>query len=124
VLAYRVNGPFVELFLDQTHPYTTKRAVFEAMRDDRSVSDRALMLIESGQRIDLPSEAEIRARLRMFQELLPRFAPVWAVVVSPALLEAAKPLQRFAREAGLRIGLFTDVESARRWLGVYASADE
>lgn len=44
---------------------------------------------------------------------------VCAVVVSPTLDDAAGTAQRDAATAGVRIGVFADIDRARAWLAAY-----
>jgi hypothetical protein len=97
------------------------RATYEAIRADSFMPSSPVMLFDARARITRLSAGESRARAEAFLELLcPRVPAVFAMVVTPTSAIAGKTAQVEARQAGLRIGIFTSLESARQWLSAYA----
>ena len=121
VLAYVINGVFVEVVLPDAYTLQELRALYRAVLDDPALPQRALMLFDARQRVSQVSFEERRARTAAFLEILPpRIPPVCAMVATPQAALTAKAAQLEAGVTGLRVGIFSDMDSARRWLGVYA----
>ena len=125
MLPYRIDGQFVEISLGARYTVTELRALFEAIRDDPGVPDGALLVFDASARTQVLSEDAVRARLRMlFDTLRSRVAPAIALIVSSASAVTGQTAQREASASGVRVGLFLDTESARRWLASCAPASE
>lgn len=117
VLSYRTDGQFVEISLGTTYETTELRKLFETIRDDPDVPDGALLLFDASCRTQVLSEDLVRARLEMYFEILRgRVAPAFAAIVSSASAVSGQTVQREAAAAGVRVALFLDFPSARRWL--------
>jgi hypothetical protein len=124
VIPYRINGSFVEIEMPRTYPTPVLRELYQTLLSDPAVPQGALLLVDLSHRTEMPWTGEVQARLKMFFELLfPKFLPVCAVVISPQTVLPLQTAQQLARVAGLRMGIFPDLHSARRWLGVYSRAD-
>jgi hypothetical protein len=120
---YRINSPFVEVRVADGSSLSDLRRLFESIRDDPGLPSRALLLFDSSARKEKLAEADVRARLDVFLNILrAKIAPAYAVVVSSAISTAAETAQREAEAAGVRVGLFEDFDRARRWLSKYATA--
>jgi hypothetical protein len=120
---YRIDSPFVEIWVEDGCSLSELRALFESIRDDPGLPSEALLLFDGRTRKERLPEADVRARLAVFLDTLrPRMAPAYAVVVSAAIASAAEAAQREAEVAGLRVGLLQDFDRARRWLSGYAPA--
>jgi hypothetical protein len=125
VPSYRIDAPFVEVSLGAIYTSTELRRLFESIRDDPAVPDEALLLFDTTARTEVIATADIRERLDVLVDTLrPRIAPVFAIIVSSATALMAQTAQREARAKGFRVGLFLDVESARRWLAGFGSSPE
>ena len=117
VLSYRTDGQFVEISLGTTYETSELRTLFETIRDDPDVPDGALLLFDASCRTQVLSEDLVRARLEMYFEILRgRVAPAFAAIVSSASAVSGQTVQREAAAAGVRVALFLDSPSARRWL--------
>jgi hypothetical protein len=119
---YRINSPFVEICVADGYSLGELRTLFESIRDDPRLPAEALLLFDSSGRKEKLGEAEVRARLTVFLDIMrPSMAPAYAVVVSARIAGAAETAQREAEVAGIRVGLFQDFDRARRWLSGYSS---
>jgi hypothetical protein len=125
VLPYRTDGQFVEISLGARYETTELRTLFETIRDDPRVPDGALLLFDASSRTQVMSEHLARARLEMYLDILRgRAAPAFAAIVSSASALSGQTVQREAAAAGVRVALFLDSQSARRWLSSCAAMPE
>jgi hypothetical protein len=121
VLSYRINGPFVEVTVEDGHSLKELRTLYRQLLADPLLPATVLMVFDARAGTGTLSDAERRARLDAFVEILcPRVLPVCAVVTPTISTVGAKSAQTEASQRGLRVGLFSDMDAARRWLGVYA----
>jgi hypothetical protein len=119
---YRINSPFVEICVADGCSLSELRALFESIRDDPKLPAEALLLFDSSGRKEKLADADVRARLAVFLDIMrASMAPAYAVVVSARLAGAAETAQREAEVAGIRVGLFQDFDRARRWLSAYSA---
>ena len=117
VLTYRTDGQFVEIDFGASYETTELRTLFETIRDDPGVPDGALLLFDARSRTQVLSEDLVRARLEIYSDILrARVAPVFAAIVSSATVVSGQTVQREAAASGIRVALFLDSQSARRWL--------
>ena len=122
MLAYRVNGHMVEVDLGRAYELHDLRTVLQAIRDDPAVPPGALLIVD-GTKVDAsavsPFDAQMRAGALM-DIMGERAARVFAVVVPTGLTDTARLAQHAVGARGLRMGIFQDIESARRWLSATA----
>jgi len=125
VLTYRTDGRFVEIDLGTGYETTELRTLFETIRDDPRVPDGALLLFDASSRLQVLSEDLVRARFEIYSEILRgRVAPVFAAIVSSATVVSGQTVQREVAANGIRVALFLDSQSARRWLSSCAAMPE
>ena len=73
---YRIDSPFVEVCVDDGYSLNELRTLFESIRDDPGLPSEALLLFDSSTRREKLGEADVRARLDVFLEVLrPKMAP-------------------------------------------------
>ena len=122
---YRIDTPFVEVCVSDGCSLSDLRSLFESIRDDPKLPTAALVLFDSSTRRETLADADVRARVAVFLDIMrPRMAPAYAVVVSTKIAGAAETAQREAAVAGIRVGLFQDFDRARRWLSAHAPVSE
>jgi hypothetical protein len=125
VLSYRIDGRLVEIRLGTFYELIELRALFKSIRDDPALPDSALLLFDSTARTEFLSDDDVRIRLGILVDILgPHVAGAFAIVVPPAIAGSGRRDQRDAAAGGLRMGIFDDLDSARRWLSTYAQKGE
>jgi hypothetical protein len=117
MLSYEIDGPVLTLRASGTTTLSERQPVFEAVRADANVPNGALVLLDVRE-VDVgmggPTVVE---RLRvLLDQLGPKIGPVCAMIVPPGLAEQARLFQVAGIGAGLKVGLFSDEQSAREWL--------
>ena len=121
--SYRVDGSILIVTLVGASTRKDLRSLFDAVRADPTVPDRAPLLLDSRRAEAKYGEAELRDRVKLLADSLgPKLGPACAVVVSENIELVAHSFQKITGEHNLRTGLFRDLESALRWLRVYATA--
>jgi len=118
---YQINGPFVEICVADGCSLADLRALFESIRDDPTLPSEPLLLFDGSARKEVLSDTDVRTRLAVFLDIFRPRVPVFAVVVSSAMVASAQASQRYAAAAGVRVELFPDFEPARGWLAARAS---
>jgi hypothetical protein len=115
---YHVDGSILVITVDPASTFTERRAVYKALRADRLVPDRALLLIDVRQVEETYTETVLRSRVAVFFDALGRkLGPVCALVVPAAGNALGKYMfQIIADENAVRVGLFDDEAEARQWL--------
>ena len=118
---YQITGPFVKVRVADGYSLTDLRALFESIRNDPKLPTEALLLFDGSARTESLTEADVRARMTVFLDILrPHIAPVFAVIAPTAMASAAQAAQLHAAAAGVRVELFRDLDRARRWLSAFA----
>jgi hypothetical protein len=117
MVSYESDGSVLTLRASGTTTISERQPVFDAIRADASVPKDALLLLDVRE-VDVGmSEYAVVERLRvLFDELGPKLGPVCAMIVPQGLAEQGRFFQTEAIGIGLRVGLFSDELSARRWL--------
>ena len=118
-LEYAVTGSILVLRPRGTPRDEERRDIYEAIARDPRVPNGALLLVDWA-RMDGTTSREIERRTQLLMARLGRLiGPVCAVIVPPRLALEGAEIRRVAAGAGLRVGLFADEASARRWLSAY-----
>jgi hypothetical protein len=114
ILIFRASGTTTS---DQREP------VFAAVRADARVPNGALLLLDVRE-VDVGmSMPVVVERLRVLLDLLgPKLGLACAVIVTPEHGDQARIFQTEATAFGLRVKLFDDERSARRWLNTHETA--
>lgn len=118
MLTYRIDDSILVLVAVGTPTADQRQAVFEAIRNDPLVRPGSPVLIDASQADRVGSLPVVQERAHLLVELLgTKMGSVCAVVVPPSLAGEALYFQAAGGELGVRVGLFADEDSARRWLG-------
>jgi hypothetical protein len=116
-LSYEIDGPILTLRASGAPTLSERQAVFDAVRADARVPSGALVLLDVREVDVARSEFTPVEQLRaLLDHLGPKLGPVCAMIVRPEIATQARIFQGAGVGVGLRVGLFSDEPSARRWL--------
>ena len=115
-MSYELRAGVLVVTPRGTPPDDERLAMYEAIQRDPSVPHRVPVLLDWS-RMDSASLDDIERRARLLLARLgPKLGEVCAIIVPPRLAVEGEQLQRTAVAHGLRVGLFRDEVSARRWM--------
>jgi hypothetical protein len=121
LLSYEVDGPILILRASGTATAEERVAVLDAVRADERVPTGAPLLLDAREIDGIADRQVMVERLRMLlQHLGPKLGPVCALLVTPRVREQADIFRKEAVGIGLRVELFGNEPSARRWLNTYS----
>ena len=116
-LTYRVEDGLLILTAMGSPTFLQRRATFEAVRADPAVAERAPLLLDTRALTDVMTSTEGQRRLsELVTGLGSKMGHVCAVLASGWNPLAVHFFQVTAGEHGVRVGLFDDEATARRWL--------
>jgi hypothetical protein len=119
MVRYSVSGGVVTIEGSGTYEAAEWNAVYEAIRSDASVPDGARFVIDSrGTQVDFTSIRMIDRVRNLRVKLGTKLGRACALVMRPENLFSSRQFQYYAQqEIDLRVGMFTDMSEAKRWLG-------
>jgi hypothetical protein len=121
LLSYEVDGSILILRASGTATDEKREAVLDSVRADERVPSGAPLLLDVREIDGVVGKQAVVERLRMLlQHLGPKLGQVCALLVAPRVREQADIFQREAVGIGLRVELFGNEPSARRWLNTYS----
>jgi hypothetical protein len=120
VLTYAIHGQILTVTSAGHSTPTDQTETFAAIRMDADVPYGARLLVDAQETTDVfePDMLSERAA-RMLHALGPKLAPVCAIVGPPSQIRQGSSFQSIAGQAGLCVGLFGNLSSARSWLATY-----
>ena len=119
--SYEIAGSLLTLRASGTPTLKERQPVYDAVRADAAVPNGAQLLLDIRE-IDaaMYSEYAVDERLRvLIDQLGPKLGSECALVVAPSLMNQERIMQEAGSGVGLRVSLFMDEPSARKWLGTY-----
>jgi hypothetical protein len=118
MLSYEIDGSILTVRASGTTTLAQRQPVFDAIRDDTSVPQDALILIDVREFDFGLSEYLLSDRLRVFFDHLgAKCGPMLAVIIPSGLgADQARVFKSKAIDFGMRVRLFSDEQSAREWL--------
>ena len=119
MLSYRIVGRYIEVQIGEHYEMAEMRQLFEQIRNDANLPADALLLVDASRRHADSTESDVRERARAFFDVLSGHVIACALIVDDTMTIQSRHAQALASAEGLRIGLFTDEASARRWLSAY-----
>jgi hypothetical protein len=115
--SYKADGPVLVITVSGDPDQSQRQAVFDAVRSDPKVPDGAMVVLDVRQFATLLSPSEVRLRAqKLVDGLRPKLGPACALIVSDISDVQANLFRTIAADMNLRVGVFCDQESARRWL--------
>jgi hypothetical protein len=116
-LTYRVEDGLLILTAVGSPTFLQRRATFEEVRADPAVAERAPLLLDTRALTDVMTSTEGQQRLsELVTGLGSKMGHACAVLSSGWNPLATHFFQVTAGEHGVRVGLFDDETTARRWL--------
>jgi len=121
MLTYEVDGRILKIIAAGTTSPEDRQAFYRDTGSDARVPERALLLIDArhaDQAIDV-NDLQMRAQF-IAEGLGPKLGPLCAVIAPPLLAKDAAFFQAAVGQFGLRVGVFSDEQEARKWLADFA----
>ena len=113
-MSYEIEGVILTLKPTGRTTAAERRPVFDAIRADTRVPNEALLLIDGREVTAGVSEHVVIERVRiLFDQLGPKLGHQCALIIHSELADEARIFQTAAADHGLRVGLFSDEQSAR-----------
>jgi hypothetical protein len=124
LLSYEVDDSILTLRASGTATAEERQSVLDAVRTDERVPSGAPLLLDVREIDGVADKQVMVERLRLLlRHLGPKLGKVCALLVAPRVREQADIFQREAIGIGLRVELFGNEPSARRWLSTYSRRD-
>ena len=124
MLSYETDGSILTLRASGTTTRGEREPVFDAVRADAGVPNGALLLLDVREVDVWMSEYVVIERLRvLLDQLGPKLGPACAMIITPRVADQARIFQAEGAGFALRVGLFSDEQSARKWLNAYRKVD-
>jgi hypothetical protein len=120
MLSYEIDGSILTLRASGTTTGDQREPVFNALRADARVPNGALVLLDVRE-VDVGmSKPVVAERVRLLFDLLgPKLGLACALLVTPAISDQSSLFQTEAIGFGLQVKLFSDEQTARRWLKAF-----
>jgi hypothetical protein len=121
LLSYEVDGSILILRASGTSTADERGSALDAVKADERVPNDALLLLDARE-VDVVASKEVMVeRLRMLlHHLGPKLGQSCAVLVAQRVRDQAGIFKTAAVGFGLRVELFGDEPTARRWLNAYS----
>jgi hypothetical protein len=117
-MSYEIDSSILTIRASGTPTLQDRKPVYDTVRADTAVPDGARLLLDI-RKIDaaMYSGHAVIERFRvLFDQLGSKLGPACAMLVPSGLADQERVFQDAGRGFGLRVRVFTDEPSARRWL--------
>ena len=122
MLSYSIDNYILTLTIAGTVTPEERARALDAISTDPAIPVGCVLLLHVTEATESFDESGLAMRLAgLIRTMGLKMAPVCALVGPQTYNLEAHQFQRLAAEAGLRLGLFRDVPSARAWLSGYVS---
>jgi hypothetical protein len=123
VLTYAIDGQILTLTAAGRSTPQHRSDTLMAIRTDANVPYGARLLMDDQATTEILDHGALRDRVaEMIHALGPKLAPVCAVVGPSSQIVDNYLFQKIPGQAGLQVGLFSDVVAARHWLRAYVAS--
>jgi hypothetical protein len=120
-MIYRGDGPFVILTTNGKATDAERQSVFKAILSDPNVRDGAYLIIDLRKYAVRLTQSELQDRVSaLLGTLSTKIGSACAVIVGDTSLRMGLGVQLVAGNMNIRVNLFHDEKSARRWLKTHS----
>ena len=117
MLSFSIDGSILMIVGTGTTSVAERTAFYAALREDPSVPERALLLLDARRADTAKDVRELEERTHLIAHLLgPKMGPFCAVIAPPRMTVDAVFFQAAGGELGIRVAIFNDEPDARKWL--------